>query len=87
MLKSKYANPLDSFVVHGEKVISGYTYILLVDESGQSLIKRVSSDNSSIMFSEMSNPGSFQQDVIAAAITAFWASPTTGNFVYLFQLQ
>lgn len=89
MIRSKYGNPLDNFIVHGEKTISGdtNTYVLLVDETGQALIKKISSDNNTILFSEMASPNSTQDNVIAEAITTFWADPSMGPFYYLFQLS
>jgi hypothetical protein len=86
MVNSKYNNPLECFTVHGEKTIGDYSYVLLVDETGQALIEQVASDNSTIMFKEMPNPDTDQKSVIASAITTFWATPDSGTFVYLFQL-
>lgn len=86
MLKCKYDNPLSNFICHGTKVISGFTYILLVDETGQTLIEQIASDNSTILFNQMPPVNSDQKNVIASSITEFWATPATGPFVYLFQL-
>jgi hypothetical protein len=90
MLKSKYANPLQNFVCHGVQNPSGdnHSYVLLVDESGQAVIQQISSDQKTIMFCEMTAPVSVQQNVIAAAITAFWTADVTSyTYVYMFQLQ
>lgn len=90
MLKSKYANPLANFVTHGVQSPSSdnHTYVLLVDETGQAVIQQISTDQKTIMFCEMPNPGSDQQNAIAAAISAFWmADVTTYTYVYMFQLQ
>lgn len=88
MLKSKYANPLDSFVSHGVKTESaGDQYVLLVDETGQAVIEFISANTNTIKFAEMPNPGSDQANVIAAAIDTFWLDPTSKTYVYLFQLQ
>ena len=90
MLKPKYNNPLDSYVAHGSKTVSGddHTYVLLVDETGSALIQQISSDSSVILFTEMANPNSTQQNVIAQAITNFWNGDVSSySYVYLFQLQ
>lgn len=88
MLKSKYDNPLDPFVIHGSKTVGDFVYYLLVDEQGQGLIQQVASDESTSLFCEMTplvNPTKAQ---IATAITAFWGG-TIQNYayVYLYQLQ
>lgn len=90
MIRSKYGNPLENFIVHGSKTISGdsHTYILLVDETGQALIEKFSSDSSTILFTEMVNPNSSQNNVIAEAITTFWNGDISAySYVYLFQLS
>lgn len=90
MLKSKYANPLDNFITHGVKTVSGdsHSYILLVDEQGQALIQQITSDQSTILFTEMTQPNSDQKNVIADAITAFWSGDVSSySYVYLFQVQ
>ena len=90
MLKSKYASPLDNFVCHGVKSNLGdfNTYVLLVDETGQTLIEQVSADQSTILFCAMPTPASSQQNVIAAAINAFWAGNINEySYGFLFQIQ
>ena len=86
MLKSEYANPLDCFIPHGIKLIGSYKYVLLIDQKGQTIIERIASDSSTIMFTEMTTPVTPQ--TVADVITAFWAADvTTYAYVYLFQLQ
>ena len=87
MLKSKYGDPLENFDFHGYKTIGGYSYVLLVDETGQTLIQRTSADSSTVMYTLMDVPPSDQKNVIAQAITTFWAgSIASYSYVYLFQL-
>lgn len=86
MLKSNSINPLDNFVTHGIKRIDAFTYVLLIDEAGQTLIQRIASDNSTILFNLMPAPESESKDSIAGAITQFWATPDAGPFVYLYQV-
>lgn len=85
MITSKYSNPLDSFVSHGVKVDT-YTYVLLVDETGQALIQRIDSDTTHIKFARMADPGTTSPDAVAAAIDTFWNSYSTQAYKYMFQL-
>lgn len=77
MLKTKYNNPLEGFVVHGVKEIGSYTYVLLVDMTGQTIIKRVATDNSTIMFA-LKEEG--------VTIPVFWAGATSHEYKYLYQV-
>jgi hypothetical protein len=90
MLKSKFGNPLIEFVPHGiETAVIGdqtYTYVLLIDMSGQALIRRISQDQSEIVFCQMADPGTDDKSEIADAIAAFWTDYTAGPFTYLFQV-
>ena len=86
MILSKYGNPLQNFVTHGAKTIWDYQYVLLIDETGQTLIEQIASDNSTILFNLMATPDTDQKNLIAQAITTFWATPDAGPFKYLFEL-
>lgn len=101
MLKSKYNSPLDTFAVHGIKVISGANYLLLVDETGNTMIQYISSDNTTILFNLMPHVADrtetssidITQNVpptkaqIATAITNYWAGAIQNySYTYLFLL-
>lgn len=90
-------NPLGNFVIHGVLTVSaGDTYILMVDDTGQAVIKYVSENNLNIRYTEMTPvtlpevngiPVAPSKDSIATAIVAFWNGPITSyNYVFLFQL-
>lgn len=91
MLKSKYNNPLEPFVFHGIKQgQSGdnHQYLLLIDEAGQTLIEQIASDSSTVLFCEMPNPETSQENLITEAINIFWNGDIGSySYVYLFQLQ
>lgn len=90
MLKSKFGNPLTYFVAHGLATSTvgdqTYTYVLLIDMSGQALIRRINQSQSEILFSQMADPGTDDKAEIADAIAIFWADYTAGPFTYLFQV-
>lgn len=85
MLKTKYANPLEGFVCHGV-ITDSFTYVLLVDMTGQALIRRITSDQTQMLYSIMPNPNTDNKAQIAEAIQVFWANYSAGPFQYLFQL-
>lgn len=87
MITSKYSDPLNNFVNHGVKTVSAFDYILLIDQTGQTLIERVASDGTSIMFAKMPVPASTSYPDIATAISSYWsASIENYTYAYLFQL-
>ena len=85
MIKSEATSPLDTFVAHGVKTIDAYMYILLVDQKGQALIERVALDQSTIKFAAMPVSVHTHYTDIALDIDAFWASPTSYTYSYLYQ--
>jgi hypothetical protein len=101
MIISKSDSPLDAFTCHGIKTISGASYLLLVDETGNTLIQYVSSDNTTILFNLMPHvpdstvtssigivqnlPPTMAQ--ISTAITNYWAGTIQNySYTYLFLL-
>lgn len=76
MIQSKYNNPLPNFVNHGIKEIGEYTYVLLIDMVGQTLIKRFN-DPTDIKFA-------LKPD--GTSIATFWADPIAHDYDYLYKL-
>lgn len=77
MIQSKYKNPLPEFITHGVKISGGYTYVLKIDMVGQTIIQRVISDNTEILFTR--KPAS-------TTIADFWLDPTLHKYVYFYEL-
>lgn len=86
MLKTKYNSPLDGFVCHGVISNGGFTYVLLVDMTGQALIRRITADQTEMIYSLMPSPNTDNKVQIGNAIQQFWANYSAGPFQYLFQL-
>ena len=78
MIQSKYKNPVPEFVDHGVKESGGYTYVLKIDLIGQTIIQRVKSDNTEILFAAKSS---------ATTIASFWSDPTIHNYTYFHALS
>ena len=72
MLNPKTVDVTKGFVTSGVKEIGEYIYILLIDLAGQTIIKRVKSDNSEIKFRKKSGQ----------SIEDFWATPDGSGIVY-----
>ena len=64
------------FITSGTKEVGDYLYVLLIDMIGQTLIKRVKSDNSEIRFTKMPDE---------TVIETFWADPTLHTYVWIYQ--
>lgn len=77
MLKAKYNNPLINFVIHGMKEIDGYTYLLLIDKSGQTVGQRINADSSEGLFALKDDQ---------ETISEFWTDIADKDFTYLHQL-
>jgi len=77
MLNPKYVDSTKHYVVSGVKEIGDYIYILMINMSGQTLIKRVKSDNSEIKF--VVRPKE-------ETITNFWEDPTQHEYKYIHTL-
>lgn len=75
MIEPKGVNLAKAFTISGVKEIGGYTYVLLVDFAGLTLIKRVTSDNSEIKFVKKSS---------GQSIDDFWANPDATGLNYTF---
>ena len=76
MLNSKYVNQEKNYITHGVKEIGDYTYVLLIDMAGVSLIKRVKSDNTEILFTKKES----------GSIATFWSDPTIHSYNYFYTL-
>lgn len=75
IITSKYKDPLENFVCHGMKTSGSYNYVLLIDETGQTLIERIKTDNTEILFTRKAD---------ATDITAYWAADFTAySYTYL----
>jgi hypothetical protein len=85
MASSKIQNPIDEFVACGMQTIGLYSYILLVDGTGQCYIERIATDNSSFKFAKMPEPVTSGFDAAEVAIDAFWVDPTAHVYKYLFR--
>ena len=66
MIAPKSVDVTKGFIVSGVKEQGSYLYVLLIDLSGQTLIKRVKTDNSEIKFAQKTS----------GTINNFWADPT-----------
>jgi hypothetical protein len=79
MIESKYTDPLENFICHGTKTIGNYLYVLLIDETGQTLIQQVANDQSTILFVRKPN---------ASNIESYWnADITTYSYTYLYLIN
>lgn len=85
MSPSKIQNPIDEFTAHGVKTVGDYQYVLLVDGEGACYIERVATDESSIKFCKMPHVDHTTFAEIATQIDAFWVSPESHSYVYIFQ--
>lgn len=62
---SKNKNPLPEYVVHGVVESGGYTYVLLVNNTGESIIQRILADNTEIKYAKKDS---------TTTIDIFWAA-------------
>lgn len=76
MIEPKTGEVLKGFVTSGVKEIGNYTYVLLLDLAGQTLIKRVKTDQSEIKFVKR-NVGD---------IVTFWLDPTIHSYIYIHEV-
>ena len=76
MLNPKTVNVTKGFIVSGVKEIGDYTYVLQIDLSGQTIIKRVKSDNSEIKFVEKTE----------GTIENFWTDPTVHTYKWIYEV-
>ncbi len=77
MIEPKTVDVTKGFITSGVKEIGSYTYVLLIDLSGQTLIKRVKTDQSEIKFVEKTT----------GTIEDFWADPVTSKtYVWIHQI-
>ena len=67
-----------SFTNHGVEIDASYTYVLLVDFSGQALIKRVKSDNTEIRFALKAD---------GTDVDTFWANRASEEYKYIFEFK
>lgn len=74
-------NPIGHYVVSGIKEVGEYLYILLVAMNGETIIKRVKTDNTTILYAKM------QEEVGTVNTNNFWADPTIHTYVYLYQIK
>jgi len=70
MLQPKGVNLDKVFTVSGVKEVSGYTYVLLIDFAGLSVIKRINSDESEIKYHCIDD---------GETIDEFWVDPERHN--------
>jgi hypothetical protein len=82
---SKRQNPIDEFEIHGVKTVGDYDYFLLIDADGECYIQKAASDDSLYTFAKMPVPAGTHLSGMAALINAFWASPESHTYKYLFE--
>lgn len=75
-LTSRYKNPLPEFVDHGVKEIGNYFYILQIDLTGQTIIKRAQPNGQDIRFTKLTT----------GTIPDFWADPTVHTYNYIHKI-
>lgn len=76
MIEPKTIDVTKGFITSGVKEIGNYIYILMIDLSGQTIIKRVKSDNTEIKFVERTE----------GTIDAFWADPTVHIYKWIHEV-
>ena len=77
--------PLDGFMCHGIKTIGAYHYYLFIDNNGHCVIMRGALDDSEFLFCELKKDILAQHFAdIATEIDAFWATPDTHTYKYMF---
>ena len=70
---------------HGIKTVASYDYYLMIDNDGHCVIMRGLSDNSEFTFCALKKDISIENfTTIAAEIDAFWVSPESHNYTYMF---
>jgi len=77
VLKSKFKDPTVNFVIHGVKTVGNYVYVLLVDMTGQALIRRIKNDNTEILFSKKPDQ---------ASISDFWTNADQHTYQYIHEV-
>lgn len=75
VVKAKYKNPLPEFISHGVKILGNYTYVLKIDLTGQTIIQRINSDQSEILFTKKTDETN---------ISDFWIDPTVHSYKYFY---
>lgn len=73
MIEPKGLNIDKAFTVSGVKDIGDYTYVLLIDFAGLTLIKRVKSDSTEIKYAKRGEQ----------SIADFWSDPTLPTYKYI----
>lgn len=76
MINPKGDNITKNFTVSGVKEIGDYTYILLIDFAGLTLIKRIKLDNSEIKYVKKTS----------GSIENFWADPSVHEYKYIHKI-
>lgn len=76
MINPKGLNIDKSFTVSGIKEIGSYTYVLMIDFAGLTLIKRIIDDESEIKYAKRTTE----------TIDNFWADPTAHTYEYINKL-
>ena len=85
MITPKEVSPLDGYEIHGVKSVGSYDYYLLVADKGECVICQAAQDDSTYLFAKLAEDPAATHTEIAAAITAFWVSPASHVYQYLFQ--
>ncbi len=76
MLNPKTVDVTKGFITSGVKEIGSYIYVLMIDLSGQTIIKRVKSDNTEIKFVERTS----------GSIDDFWLDPTVHTYKWIHEV-
>ena len=76
MIEPKTIDVTKGFITSGVKEIGSYIYVLMIDLSGQTIIKRVKSDNTEIKFVEMTE----------GSIEDFWSDPTVHTYKWIHEV-
>lgn len=87
MIKSKYLDALSNFVAHGIKTVGDYDYVLLVDQTGQTIIQRIYTDSTEILYCKMPDTTFTTFAAVKTQIDAFWVNPASTDKVYGYIFQ
>ena len=76
MIKPTTVDVTKGFITSGVKEIGDYMYVLQIDLAGQTIIKRIKSDNSEIKFVEKTS----------GSIDDFWSDPTLHTYKWIHEV-
>jgi len=76
MFNPKTTDITKNFIISGVKDIGDYTYVLQIDLAGQTIIKRIKTDNSEIKFAQRTE----------GTIENFWLDPTVHTYKWIHEV-